>query len=229
MRYLIIGLGIYGFNLATDLTDMGHEVIGADIRASNVDAIKDYISTAYIIDSTDESSLGVLPLKNVDVVIVAIGENFGASVKTVAILKKMGVKHIYARAIDKLHQSIMEGMNVERILTPEQRAAKDLVYEMELGTHVDAINMTADTYILKFDAPEYFIGMKYADINMEKTYNLRLVAASRPTPTTNILGSTHLAPAMLDITTPDLRVETGDTFLCLGSSKAFRALFRNIN
>ena len=130
MRYLIIGLGIYGSNLARDLTDMGHEVIGADIRAANVEAIKDYISTAYILDSTDEPSLAALPLKNIDLVIVAIGENFGASVKTVALLRKIGVRKIYARAIDELHQSILEGLQVERILTPEQRAAHDLVNEM---------------------------------------------------------------------------------------------------
>lgn len=100
MRYLIIGLGIYGSNLARDLTDMGHEVIGADIRSANVEAVKDYISTAYILDSTDEPSLAALPLKNVDLVIVAIGENFGASVKTVALLRKLGIRKIYARAID---------------------------------------------------------------------------------------------------------------------------------
>ena len=74
MRYLIIGLGIYGSNLAIDLTDMGHEVIGADSNPSLVDAIKDYISTAYIVDATDEAALTALPLKNVDLIIVAIGE-----------------------------------------------------------------------------------------------------------------------------------------------------------
>lgn len=84
MRYLIIGLGIYGSNLAMDLTAAGHEVIGADVKPSLVENIKEYITTAYIIDSTDEAALNVLPLKNVDLVIVAIGENFGASVKTVA-------------------------------------------------------------------------------------------------------------------------------------------------
>lgn len=95
MRYLIIGLGIYGSNLARDLTDMGHEVIGADFKAANVDAIKDYITTAYNLDSTDEAALSALPVKNVDLVIVAIGENFGASIKTVAILRKMGgEKHL---------------------------------------------------------------------------------------------------------------------------------------
>ena len=42
MRYLIIGLGIYGSNLALDLTNQGHEVIGADNRQANIDAIKEY-------------------------------------------------------------------------------------------------------------------------------------------------------------------------------------------
>lgn len=54
MRFLIIGLGVYGYNLATDLTAIGHEVIGADIKPSLVESIKDNISTAYIVDSTDE-------------------------------------------------------------------------------------------------------------------------------------------------------------------------------
>ena len=49
MKYLIIGLGIYGGNLARDLTDMGHEVIGVDLRRANVEAVKDYISTVYVL------------------------------------------------------------------------------------------------------------------------------------------------------------------------------------
>ena len=61
MRYLIIGLGIYGSNLARDLTDMGHEVIGADNKKSNVDAIKDYISTVYLLDATDEADSRCCP------------------------------------------------------------------------------------------------------------------------------------------------------------------------
>ncbi len=66
MRYLIIGLGIYGSNLAIDLTEMGHEVIGADVSSTIVESIKDYISTAYIVDSTDRVALSALPLLNVE-------------------------------------------------------------------------------------------------------------------------------------------------------------------
>ncbi|MDE6304993.1 MAG: TrkA family potassium uptake protein [Muribaculaceae bacterium] len=230
MRYLIIGLGIYGSNLALDLTEMGHEVIGADANPALVDAIKDNISTAYIIDSTDETSLSVLPLRNVDIVIVAIGENFGASIKTVALLKKAGVEHIFARAIDTLHEAILTGMNVERIVTPEQRAAKDLSNEMELGGQVESLHIDSDHYVLKFKSPEYFFGMKYSSLDLNKNFGLTLIAVGRPVPARNILGIEHTRPGLIDISSnPDLRVEPGDIFTCIGTAKAYKAMFRHIN
>lgn len=230
MRYLIIGLGIYGSNLAVDLTNMGHEVIGADVKPSLVEGIKDYISTAYIIDSTDEISLSVLPLKNVDLVIVAIGENFGASIKTVALLKKLGVKHIYARAIDKLHESILEGFDIDRILTPEQRAAADLVNEMGLGSEIESLKIDDDWYVLKFAAPDFFVGQKYASINFPHTYGMELIAVTRRIESRNVLGILRYHLQRIDISSdPEIKVEDGDTFTCLGTAKSYKALFAHVD
>ncbi len=229
MRYLIIGLGIYGTNLATDLTEMGHEVIGADIHPSNVEAVKDYISTAYVIDSTDETALGVLPLKNVDLVIVAIGENFGASVKTVALLKKLGVKHMYARAIDKLHESILEGFHVDRILTPEQRAARDIAHELELGTEVDVLKIDDHAMVMKFRVPDYFVGISYADINIEKNYNLKLVAVTRPETKHNIMGIAHNVQTLIDLADKETVVGADDIWTVFGTAAAYKNLYRTIN
>lgn len=229
MKYLIIGLGIYGANLAVDLTRLGHEVIGADNRQSNIDAIKNYVSTVYVIDSTEESSLNVLPLNNVDLVIVAIGENFGASIKTVALLKKMGVKHIYARAIDKIHESILEGFNIDRIITPEQRAAADLTHEMELGTDVTSIKIDSQNYILKFKAPSFLIGTPYRDLSLEASFGLSLIAVTRLADKRNVIGVTHPEPALIDISGPDIKIEDGDELTVFGSQKSYRDLYRHYN
>ncbi len=229
MRYLIIGLGIYGTNLAHDLTDMGHEVIGADIVPEKVEQIKDYISTAYIIDSTDETSLKALPLKNVDLTIVAIGENFGASVKTVALLKKNGVENIYARAIDSLHESILEGLNVARVITPEQRAARDLSFEMELGSNVKSLRVDDDYYVVDFVVPKYFNGMRYSDLVADRMFGLQLIAASRLEKETNVLGISNESYRLLDMTEEGLAVLDGDKFTCFGSYKMYRSLFRFVN
>jgi len=230
MRYLIIGLGIYGTNLAIDLTDMGHEVIAADKNAAKVEAIKDYVSTTYIVDSTEEASLEILPLKNVDLVIVAIGENFGASIKTVALLKKMNVKHIYARAIDDIHRAILEGMDIKRVLTPEQRAASDLVNEMAIGTHVDSLSVDGSSFVLRFELPEFFHGMLYSELTLRSGYGLKLIAACRRRREQNIIGMTQLTYRLLDIEAdPALRVEPGDTVTCYGPGAGYRKLFKSIN
>ena len=199
MKYLIIGLGIYGANLARDLTEMGHEVIGADDCQSNIESLKNYISTVYLIDSTEENQLAVLPLLNVDLVIVTIGENFGASIKTVALLKKAGVKHIYARAIDTLHEAILQSFEIDRIITPEQRAAEDLTHELELGTEVTTLKVDADNVVVNFAVQDYILGLTYADLStkLANDYGLALVAVSRPTETTNILGIKRLTLKLL--------------------------------
>ncbi|MEZ3598713.1 MAG: TrkA family potassium uptake protein [Paramuribaculum sp.] len=229
MRYLIIGLGIYGSNLALDLTRMGHEVIGADKNPSLVEGIKDYISTAYIIDSTDESALSVLPLKNVDIVIVAIGESFGASIRTVAILKKLGVPHIFARAIDQLHESILEGFDIERIITPEQRAASDLVNEMGVGGTIESMKIDENNYILKFAAPDFFNGLRYSDLDLSHEYGLQLVAVTRSVVSKNILGLDRPNARLIDVESdPDATVTHGDILVCLGTAKAYRTLFKAI-
>lgn len=227
MRYLIIGLGIYGSNLAKDLTDMGHEVIGADRSAIIVDSIKEYISTAYILDSTDEAALSGLPLTGVDLVIVAIGENFGASIKTVAILKKLGVKHIYARAADDLHYAILEGLQIDRIITPEQRAARDLSMEMALGHQARVMNVAPDIYTMRFAAPDLLVGSSYARLQLEKEYGLKLVAALRPVDKKNLLGvMTH---DLEEIDLSQAEVASGDILICYGSRQSFLHLISHIS
>lgn len=229
MSYLIIGLGIYGSNLALDLIAQGHEVIGADASRNTIDSIKDYITTAYVLDTTEEASLGVLPLRNVDLVIVAIGENFGASIKTVALLKKAGVKKIYARAIDPLHKSILQSFNVDRILQPEQRAAMDLTHEMAVGNEVESMKINEDNYILKFKAPEYFVGLEYSTIEFEKEFGLQLVSISRPVEKTNIMGLKSMQLRNLDITQSGVVVEAEDVWVIAGTLKAFRAMYKRMS
>lgn len=224
MKYLIIGLGIYGSNLAQDLTNMGHEVIGADCSPAIVESIKDTISTAYIIDSTDETALSALPLTGVDLVIVAIGENFGASIRTVALLKKLGVKHIYARAADQIHRSILEGMSIDRILNPEQRAARDLSLEIALGHDAEVMKVDSDSYVICFVIPEYFYGLNYTKLNLVEDYGLTLIGASRPKQSHNMLGIGFESLETIDITDTEIEVEKGDVVVCYGSRKAYRKL-----
>lgn len=124
MKCLIIGLGTFGATLATSLTNQGQEVIGIDHVAQRVEDIKDQLSVAYIMDATERNALRQLPLNNLDCVVVCIGQNMDYSLRAVVALKELGVKKIYARAIDATHLSILRAMQIEEIFIPEEYAAR---------------------------------------------------------------------------------------------------------
>ena len=173
MKYLIIGLGHYGATLAMELTAMGHEVVGADGDGLHVDSVKDQMAASFVLDATDEMALSVLPLKSVDAVIVAIGDNFGASVRIVSLLKKLKVKRIYARAVDEVHKGVLEAFSIDRILTPEQDAARLLAQQLELDGGAEFFQIDGNTYVFKLEIPEKLVGYHINELNLEQEFGLK--------------------------------------------------------
>lgn len=209
MKYIIIGLGNYGHVLAEELSALGHEVIGADISAGRVDSLKDKIATAFVIDATDEQALSVLPLNSVDVVIVAIGENFGASIRVVALLKQKKVKRIYARAIDGVHRSVLEAFGLERILTPEEDAARGLVHLLEFGADI-----------------ETFIGYGVNELKLDNEFGLKLLALKRAETLKNCLGISFIEHDVVNELPDNDQIQAGDQLVCYGRYQDFRKFWK---
>lgn len=226
MKYIIIGLGNYGHVLAEELSVLGHEVIGADISESRVDSIKDKVATAFVIDATDELSLAVLPLNSVDIVIVAIGENFGASIRVVALLKQKKVQHIYARAIDAVHRSVLEAFNLEKILTPEEDAARSLVQLLDFGTNMEAFRVDSEYYVVKFSVPEKFIGYFVNELNLDEGFHLKLIGLKRANRIENCLGISLTEHSIVNELPENDKIQEGDELVCYGKYRDFQKFWK---
>ena len=226
MKYIIIGLGNYGHVLAEELSVLGHEVIGADISESRVDSIKDKVATAFVIDATDELSLAVLPLNSVDIVIVAIGENFGASIRVVALLKQKKVQHIYARAIDAVHRSVLEAFNLEKILTPEEDAARSLVQLLDFGTNMEAFRVDSEYYVVKFSVPEKFIGYFVNELNLDEEFHLKLIGLKRANRIENCLGISLTEHSIENELPENDKIQEGDELVCYGKYRDFQKFWK---
>lgn len=98
MKFTIIGLGNFGLALAEKLTHLGHEVIGVDKNIQKIEDNKDKITHAICLDCSYQAAVNSLPLKNTDVVIVAIGEDVGANLLTTALMKKMDIPRLISRS-----------------------------------------------------------------------------------------------------------------------------------
>lgn len=226
MRYIVIGLGNYGHVLAEELSALGNEVIGVDSDPNKVDTIKDKVTTAFVIDATDEHSLDVLPLENVDVVIVAIGSNFGASVRAVALLKQKKVGQIYARAIDGVHRSVLEAFGLTRILTPEYDAAQNLVQLLDFGTAVEAFRVDADYYVVKCPIPKRLVGFKLNELGLDKEFNLKLIGLIRHEKITNCLGIGLMEEHVNNSLPVDEVILEHDRLVCYARYRDFQSFWK---
>ncbi len=226
MKYIIIGLGNYGGVLAEELSVLGNEVIGVDRNPHHVELLKDKIATSFIMDVTDEEALSALPFKEVDVVIVAIGENFGASVRVVAMLKKLGAKRIMARAVDEVHKMILEAFDLDRILTPEKEAARSLVRLLDLQINVESFRIADGCYVAKFQLPSSFAGMKLKDLTLEKDFDLKIISLVRGKKTINAIGVSIMEHRVANEFTENLILDVHDELVCYGTYKSFMELWK---
>ena len=116
----IIGLGSFGSSVARELTEKGVQVLAIDRNPELVESIKDSVSHAAALDATDENALRAVDIENMDVAVVCIGEDVEANLLTTILLKKMGIQHIWTRALSLLQQEILRVLEVERIINLEE-------------------------------------------------------------------------------------------------------------
>ena len=217
MKCIIIGLGTYGRVLVDELSALGHEVIAADNDASRVERVKDMCDAAFQIEATDELALSVLPLKKVDIVIVAIGQNLGASVRVVALLKKLGVEHIYARAMDYVHKNILQAFSIDKILIPEERAAR--------ASKADLFRVDDKYCIYKFQIPEQFIGVLPNELHLNEQFQLKVIAIKKAKKVQNFIGIEYNDSEVVNITKENEPLEANDELVCYGKESDFRKLY----
>lgn len=219
MKYIVIGLGNFGSTLSMALTEMGFEVIAVDRDMKKVNEFKDRITHTICLDSGDKAAMESLPLKDSDAVVVAIGEDFGASVLSTAILKQLGAKKIIGRAISDLHQTVIEAIGVEVIIRPEEESASRLAKRLQLTGVIDSFEISKDYNIVEVQVPEKYVGKTVEEANFRGQYNLNILTIIRMVTTENIIGQASTKRQVLGVVTPKTVFEKGDILVLFGNNK----------
>ncbi len=219
MKYIIVGLGNFGASLAQKLTAQGNEVIGIDTSMSKVDMYKEKISHTICMDSTDEFTVSGLPLRETDIVIIAIGEDQGANVMTTALFKNLEVKRLISRAINPLHEKVLLAIGVDEIVHPEEETAERWAKKLCLNNVVDSFELTDDYSILEVNVPIVYINKTLKEIGFRKNYNLLVLTTIKKVEVKSFLGNSIVESKVQGVAKPDLLLEAEDIIVLYGSNK----------
>ena len=121
---LLIGLGRFGRHIAMKLDELNHQVMAIDRNEERVDAILPYVTNAQIGDATKEGFMESLGVRNFDVCIVAIGDNFQSSLEATSLLSELGAKYVVSRAARDVHAKFLLKNGADEVIYPEKQMAE---------------------------------------------------------------------------------------------------------
>ncbi len=175
-KFAVIGLGKFGFTVATSLFDKGAEIIAIDNDQNLIDEISGRVSVAINMNSTDERALKMNRIQDVDAVILAIGNNIEVSVLTTVILKKLGVSNIYAKVDSKVHARILELLGVPNIIFPEEQIGIQLANSLISSSVLEYIDLSSGHSVVELVVPKEWAGKTLQQLALPTEKGVNIVA-----------------------------------------------------
>ncbi len=180
-QFAVIGLGRFGSTASRELVKMGHSVLGIDSNPRIVSKYADELTQAVIADITDQAVLEELGLDNYDVVLVAIGSDFQASLLCVVHLKSLGIKKIWVKATSSAEHLILTKMGVTRIIHPEEEMGVRVAQALSYPMVSDYISLGNGEFVVEININERLNNVELKKILDSESETLHVLLIKRKT------------------------------------------------
>jgi len=221
--FAVFGLGTFGMEICNVLSSKGKEVIAVDRDGSLVDKVKDSVTQALLVDSTDEDALKAAGMEDVDVAVIAIGDNLEASILTTIILKNLGVPCIIARAVSAIHAQTLKQVGATELVNIEVDEGRRLANRIVSPDIMDIIPISPEQSMAELRAPRNFLGKSLKQLDLRNKFSVNVVSVKRVKTDIDELGNPKrdemiFTPRPMDI------IEANDILVVIGCDKDIEAL-----
>ena len=216
----VIGLGVFGKTIARELAERGAQVIALDERKEPVEEIREFVTYSVQVNSMDRNALRAIGVDNVDIAVVCIGDDIEANLLTTILLKKMGVRKVWSRAISPLQGEILKTLDVDFIMNIEEEMGR-VTASSVLSRHIDKhIPLASGFSLAEISTPESFVGKTIQQIKSREKHNIIIVAIKKKRPRINELGEREFEEYIEDIPQPHQKLEENDVMIIMGAEKS---------
>ncbi|KPK97609.1 MAG: hypothetical protein AMJ95_08290 [Omnitrophica WOR_2 bacterium SM23_72] len=215
----VIGLGKFGVSVARELCEKGAQVIAIDKNKERVEDLKHCVSYAATLDAVDKDALKSVGIQDIDIAIVSIGDDIEANLLATLLLKKLGVRKIWSRAISPLQQEILKALEVDEIINLEEEMGKIVARSLVSTSITKHIPLSSGHSIAEIKIPQAFIGKSIREINPREKFNINIVAIKKKIPQIDELGERTFGELIEDVPSPNKPLEEEDILLVVGTDE----------
>ena len=189
---LLIGLGRFGRHMAERLIAERNEILAVDINEERVNDAIDMVTDAQIGDATNEHFVESLGVRNFDLCVVAIGDNFQSSLEATALLKDCGASLVLARANRDVHAKFLLRNGADHVVYPEKEMAQRLAVKYGNDNIFDYIELTEEYAIYEIPVPDTWVGSSIVEKEVRKKYHISILATKEAGRMNPLPGADHV-------------------------------------
>jgi trk system potassium uptake protein TrkA len=182
LKVAVIGLGRFGSAVALKLAGAGAEVLAIDRRTPLIEAVADKVAVAVGFDAADMSNLRAYGVDTMDVAVVAIGQNFEASVQVVMHCKTLGVQRVVAKALNSMQESVLRQLGADQIVKPEEDMGTRLAEHLLTDSVVDFVELPAGFSLRRIKVPADWQEKSLRELDLLGSRRLNIIQIHRPLP-----------------------------------------------
>ena len=210
---LIIGMGRFGRHCARKLNEMGHQVMAIDTREDRIDTVLPYVTDGLIGNSTRKDFMKTIGVKNFDVCIVAIGDDFQSSLETTALLKDLGAPFVVARAARDVHARFLAKNGADEVIYPERQLAEWTAIRYSSNHILDYTPLSEEYAVYEIQIPAHWTGKSLAELDLRRTKKI------------NVFAIKQGEQLFTDIN-PDVPLKSNQTLMVIGTNKEIDKCFQ---
>lgn len=176
MRIAVLGLGDFGFNLAYWLNALGNEVIAIDKNAEIIQRIMDNVTKAIVADATDREVLEEIGIRDVDVVLIAVGRRLETTVLLTHYLRELGIPRVMVKVVDVEQGKILRLVGATDVVQPDRDIAAKVAASLTFPEVIEYVPLEGQVRILVVKAPERLVGLTLSEMKMVVDGRIRILA-----------------------------------------------------
>ena len=188
---LLIGLGRFGRHMAEKLKELHHEVLAVDRNEDRVNDILPLVTNAQIGDSTNEQFIASLGVRNFDLCVVAIGDDFQSSLETTALLKEQGAPFVVSRANRDVHAKFLLRNGADDVIYPEKQMADWAAVRYSADHIFDYVELTPEHSIFETAVPASWVGKTVVELAVRQKYRINILATKHDGKLEPLPGPNH--------------------------------------
>lgn len=174
--YAVFGLGRYGRAVVKELLDSGASVLAVDCNQKTVDALVKEIPLVKCADVTDPNVVKQLGVSELDVVVIAMAENFEASVMATLLCKEQKVPTVIVKCANEAHCAILKKVGADQAVVPESESGIRLAKNLLSSGFVDIADISEEISVLEIPVKTEWIGKNLIELELRKKYHMNVVA-----------------------------------------------------